>query len=168
LAGGELRKKGALLKNLVMGCAVAALMVLSARSEARPPELKVLKSNSAVAPRGQFGVASWYGPEFQGLPTASGRPFNKEDMTCAHRNLPLGTRVRVTNLLNGRKLELVVTDRGPYVGKRVLDVSMAAAKRLGFMGQGVTPVRIQVLSYPHQHQSLLSQANPQAFTSVTN
>src|SRR5512146_458830 len=114
-----------------MGCAVAALVLLSARSEARPPELKVLKSSSAVASRAQFGVASWYGSEFQGLPTASGQPFNMEGMTCAHKDLPLGTRVRVTNLLNGRKAELEVTDRGPYVGKRVLDVSMAAAKRLG-------------------------------------
>ena len=128
----------------------------------------MLKSNTAVASKAQFGVASWYGPEFQGLPTASGQPFNMEGMTCAHRKLPLGTRVRVTNLLNGRKLELEVTDRGPYVGKRVLDVSMAAAKRLGFMGQGVTPVRIQVLSYPHQHHSLISQASPQAFPSMTN
>jgi rare lipoprotein A len=151
-----------------MGCAVAALMVLSARSEAISPEPEAPKTNSAVAAKTQFGVASWYGPDFQGLPTASGRPFNMEGMTCAHKNLPLGTRVSVTNLLNGRKLELIVTDRGPYVGKRVLDVSMAAAKRLGFMGQGVTPVRILVLSYPHQHPSLISQANPHTFTSVTN
>ncbi len=156
------------MRNLVMGCAVAALVVLSARSEARSPELKVLKLNSSMAAKTQFGVASWYGPEFQGLPTASGQPFNMEGMTCAHKKLPLGTRVRVTNLLNGRKLELEVTDRGPYVGRRVLDVSMAAAKRLGFMGQGVTPVRIQVLSYPHPHHSLISQANPQAFMSQTN
>jgi len=128
----------------------------------------MLKSNSALAAKTQFGVASWYGTEFQGLPTASGRPFNMEGMTCAHRHLPLGTHVKVTNLLNGRKLDLEVTDRGPYVGKRVLDVSMAAAKRLGFMRQGVTPVRIQVLSYPHQHHSLISQANPQAFTPLNN
>lgn len=156
------------MRNLVMGCAVAALVVLSARSEARPPELKMLKSNSAVATKTQFGVASWYGSQFQGLPTASGQPFNMEGMTCAHRRLPLGTRVRVTNLLNGKKLVLEVTDRGPYVGKRVLDVSMGAAKRLGFMQQGLTPVRIQVVSYPHPHHSLLSQANTQAFMSQSN
>lgn len=128
----------------------------------------MLKANSTVAAKTQFGVASWYGPEFQGLPTASGQPFNMQGMTCAHRKLPLGTHVRVTNLLNGRNLVLEVTDRGPFVGKRVLDVSMAAAKRLGFMGQGVTPVRIQVLSYPYQHQSLISQANPQVFMPQPN
>jgi rare lipoprotein A len=151
-----------------MGCAVAALVVLSARSEARPPELKVLRSNSTVAAKTQFGVASWYGLEFQGLPTASGQPFNMEDMTCAHRQLPLGTEIRVTNLLNGRKLVLEVTDRGPWVGNRVLDVSMGAAKRLGFMSQGLTPVRIQVLTYPHPHHSLISQASPKAFASQAN
>ena len=153
------------MRNLVMGCAVAALVVLSARSEARPPELKALRSSSGVAVKAQFGVASWYGPEFQGLPTASGQPFNMEGMTCAHRRLPLGTRVRVTNLLNHRKLVLKVTDRGPYVGNRVLDVSMAAARRLGFMHQGLTPVRIQVVAYPRLNRSLISQTNPTDFMS---
>ena len=151
-----------------MGCAVAALVALSARSEARPPELKVLKSNPSVAARSQIGVASWYGPQFQGLPTASGEPFNMEAMTCAHRKLPLGTRIKVTNLLNARSQVLEVTDRGPYVGKRVLDVSMAAAKRLGFMHAGLTPVQIQVLSYPHPHHSLISQATPKAFAPQAN
>lgn len=84
-----------------------------------------------------------------------------EAMTCAHRKLPLGTRIRVTNLLNAKTLDLKVTDRGPAVPNRVLDVSMAAAKRLGFLNAGLTPVRIQVLSYPHG--SLISQANPKAF-----
>lgn len=154
------------MRNLVVGCAVATLVVLSARSVARPPELKALRSNPALAAKAQFGVASWYGPEFQGLPTASGRPYNMEGLTCAHRKLPLGTRVKVTNLLNGRNLDLEVTDRGPFVGKRVLDVSMAAAKRLGFVGQGLIPVRIQVLSYPGPHPSLISQANPQVLPSV--
>lgn len=149
------------MRNLVMGCAVAALVALSARSEARPPELRMLQSGTTVAARTQFGVASWYGPESQGLPTASGAPFNMEAMTCAHRKLPLGTRIRVTNLLNAKTLDLKVTDRGPAVPNRVLDVSMAAAKRLGFLNAGLTPVRIQVLSYPHG--SLISQANPKAF-----
>jgi rare lipoprotein A len=151
-----------------MGCTLAALVALSAASEARSPELKMLKTTPTVAKNAQFGVASWYGPEFQGLPTASGQPFNMDGMTCAHRKLPLGTHVRVTNLLNGRKLVLEVTDRGPYVGKRVLDVSKAAAKRLGFMNAGLTPVRIQVVSYPHSHHPLLSQADPKALMPSAN
>lgn len=156
------------MRNLIISCAVVTLVMLSARSEARPPELKALRSNAALAAKAQFGVASWYGPEFQGLPMASGQPFNMEGMTCAHRKLPLGTHVKVTNLLNGRKAELEVTDRGPFVGNRVLDVSMAAAKRLGFKGQGLIPVRIQVVSYPHPHTAIISQADPQTFTTLTN
>jgi rare lipoprotein A len=156
------------LRQIVMGCAVAALVALSARSEARSPEIKVLQVKTTVAAKAQFGVASWYGPRFQGLLTASGEPFDMEAMTCAHRKLPLGTRIKVTNLLNARSLVLEVTDRGPWVGDRVLDVSMGAAKRLGFLGAGLTPVRIQVMSYPHSNGTLLSQANPQVLLPQTN
>ena len=155
------------MRSLVMGCAIAALMALSARSEARPPELKVLQqSNPVVATETQVGVASWYGPEFQGQPTASGATFDMEGMTCAHRDLPLGTRIMVTNLRNSRKLILEVTDRGPFVGKRVLDVSMAAAKRLGFLGAGLTPVRIQVISYPDN--TLITQNTADTFVPPAN
>ncbi len=146
------------MRNLVMGCAVAALVALSARSEARAPELKMLQSDSAVASRAQIGVASWYGEDFQGLPTASGEPFDMEEMTCAHRELPLGTWIKVTNLLNARTVVLRVTDRGPSVVSRVLDVSMGAARRLGFLHAGLTPVRIEVVSYPHG--ALISQTTP--------
>jgi peptidoglycan lytic transglycosylase len=89
-----------------------------------------------------------------------------EGMTCAHRHLPLGTRIRVTNLLNARTLILKVTDRGPAVASRVLDVSMGAAKKLGFLGAGLTPVRIQVVSYPQG--TLISQADPKASASPAN
>ncbi|HVB28380.1 MAG TPA: septal ring lytic transglycosylase RlpA family protein [Terriglobia bacterium] len=137
------------MRNLVIGCAVAALVAMSARSEARPPELKMLMASPSSAARSQYGVASWYGQECQGSPTASGALFNMNALTCAHRELPLGTKVKVTNLLNHRTLDLKVTDRGPAVSSRVLDVSMVAAKRLGFLQAGLTPVRIQVLRYPH-------------------
>lgn len=151
-----------------MGCAVAALMALSARSEARSPELKVLQSNTAAGARVQFGVASWYGPEFHGLPTASGHPFDMKALTCAHRKLPLGTLIRVTNLLNARSQVLEVTDRGPWVANRLLDVSMVAAKRLGFMGAGLAPVRVQVVSYPLADASPVSQAAARALTPQAN
>lgn len=151
-----------------MGCAVAALMALSARSEARSPELKVLKSNTTVGAKVQFGVASWYGPEFHGLPTASGHPFDMKALTCAHRKLPLGTLIRVTNLLNARSLVLEVTDRGPWVANRLLDVSMLAAKRLGFMGAGLAPVRLQVVSYPQADASPVTQAAARALMPEAN
>ncbi len=154
------------LRNLVMGCAVVALVALSARSEARPTEQKMLHAPSVVTAQAQLGVASWYGSEFQGLPTASGQPFNMNALTCAHRHLPLGTKIKVTNLLNARSLILKVTDRGPAVASRVLDVSMAAAKRLGFLRAGLTPVRIQVVRYPHG--TLISQANNELLASPAN
>lgn len=151
-----------------MGCAVAALVALSARSEARSPELRVLQSSTTAGAKVQFGVASWYGPEFHGLPTAGGHPFDMKALTCAHRKLPLGTRIKVTNLLNARTLVLEVTDRGPWVANRLLDVSMEAARRLGFMGAGVTPVRIQVVSYPQATGSPSSQAATRALMPQAN
>jgi peptidoglycan lytic transglycosylase len=138
------------MRNLMLGCALAALVALSARSEARPPEVKMMEASSTLATPSQVGVASWYGPECQGNVTASGALFNQDALTCAHRELPLGTKIKVTNLLNQRTLVLKVNDRGPVPHNRVLDVSMGAAKRLGFFRAGVTPIRIQVLSYPHR------------------
>ena len=91
----------------------------------------------------QTGVASWYGDEWQGRITASGKPFDEHKLTAAHRTLPLNTRVRVTNLKTGRSVEVTITDRGPYKDGRVIDLSKAAAKKLGMVKQGLVPVRIQ-------------------------
>jgi peptidoglycan lytic transglycosylase len=90
------------------------------------------------------GIASWYGEHWQGRKTASGTRFDVSKLTAAHRDLPLNTRVRVTNLLNGLSVEVLVNDRGPYVGERVLDLSEAAAKRLGMIKRGLAPVRIEI------------------------
>lgn len=90
-------------------------------------------------------VASWYGSNFHGRRTASGEIFDQERMTAAHKTLPFGTRLRVTNLRNGRSVLVTVTDRGPYVRNRQLDVSLAAARRLGFVGPGTAPVLIEKL-----------------------
>ena len=91
------------------------------------------------------GPASWYGPGFVGNRTASGEAYDSSKLTGAHRSLPFGTRVRVTNQLNGRSVVVRINDRGPYSGGRVLDVSSAAADRLAMKGRGVVPVLIEVL-----------------------
>ncbi len=91
------------------------------------------------------GVASWYGSEGHGGPTASGERFNMYAMTAAHRTLRLGTWVLVTNLNNGKQVVVRINDRGPYVGGRIIDMSYAAASALGFTGSGVTSVRVDVL-----------------------
>lgn len=94
---------------------------------------------------GQVGKASWYGPGFHGKKTASGQRFNQNAMTAAHRRLPLGTKARVTNLKNGKAVEVVINDRGPYKGGRVIDLSRAAAQKLAMVGSGIAPVRVQVV-----------------------
>lgn len=96
----------------------------------------------------QIGVASWYGDHWQGRVTASGKPFDDRKLTAAHRTLPLNTRVRVTNLETGRSVEVTITDRGPYVDGRMIDLSAAAAKKLGMVKEGLVPVRITTVAVP--------------------
>jgi rare lipoprotein A len=93
----------------------------------------------------QFGRASWYGKAFQGQETASGESYNMYDMTCAHRSLPLGSLVRVTNLRNHKSVLVRVNDRGPMPENRVIDLSYAAANFLGFSGRGTAPVRVDLV-----------------------
>ena len=92
----------------------------------------------------QQGEASWYGPGFHGRKTASGKRFNQHALTAAHKKLPLGTVATVTNLDNGKTVEVEINDRGPYVRGRILDVSAAAAERLGMKHDGTSTVRIEV------------------------
>ena len=91
----------------------------------------------------QIGRASWYGGDFNGRQTASGENYDMTDLTCAHRSLPLGTLVRVTNLVNNKSVVVRVNDRGPMLASRVIDLSYAAAHFLGF--NGTTRVRLDVL-----------------------
>jgi rare lipoprotein A len=91
------------------------------------------------------GWASWYGPGFNGNASASGEIFNENAMTAAHRSLPFGTQVQVTNLDNGRSVIVRINDRGPYVGDRVIDLSAGAARILGVVSTGIAPVRLEVL-----------------------
>ena len=91
------------------------------------------------------GIASWYGYPHHGRLTASGRRFNMYELTAAHPTLPLGTRLRVTNLSNGRAVTVTITDRGPFVKRRVIDLSYAAAREIGMIGPGTAPVQLEIL-----------------------
>ena len=93
----------------------------------------------------QTGRASWYGPGFHGRKTSSGERFDMNALTAAHRTLPIPSYARVTNLANGKTIVVRINDRGPFHGKRVLDLSKGAAKALGFIQQGSTNVRIEAL-----------------------
>ena len=116
-----------------------------------PPAVSPVSSDvsaPAPVPEDQVGVASWYGDHWQGRVMASGKPFDDQKLTAAHRTLPLNTQVRVTNLKTGRSVNVTITDRGPYVHGRVIDLSKAAAKRLGIVKKGLVPVEITTLTPP--------------------
>jgi rare lipoprotein A len=91
------------------------------------------------------GTASWYGPGFFGNRTANGEVFRPGTLTAAHRTLPFGTMVRVTNLNNGRSTVVRINDRGPFVGNRVIDLGHGAAQQVGLVSSGLAPVRLEVL-----------------------
>ena len=92
------------------------------------------------------GMASWYGPGFDGASSASGEVFNQDALTAAHRDLPFGTQVRVTNMDNGMSVVVRINDRGPYSGDRIIDLSRGAASVIGLVQSGVAPVKLEVLS----------------------
>ncbi|MEM9482953.1 MAG: septal ring lytic transglycosylase RlpA family protein [Cyanobacteria bacterium P01_F01_bin.116] len=107
---------------------------------APPPAQRVAAVRSSYN-----GMASWYGPGFHGRTSASGESFNQYAMTAAHRTLPFGTQVRVTNLNNGRQVVVRINDRGPYSHGRIIDLSAAAAGAIGLRSAGVGPVQVEVL-----------------------
>jgi rare lipoprotein A len=100
--------------------------------------------NGEVPREFQRGQASWYGPRFNGRRTASGERFDMTEFTAAHRTLPFGTLVRVHSLVNGRDVDVRITDRGPYAGNRIIDLSRAAAEELGMLGMGLKEVVLMV------------------------
>lgn len=107
----------------------------------------------------ETGVASWYGPDFDGKYTANGERFDMNALTAAHRTLPMPSVVEVTNLDNGRSIQLRVNDRGPYARDRILDVSRRAAQMLGFENSGTAHVRVRLLQQPTLQAELLAQKN---------
>lgn len=148
------------MRNLMIGCAVAAVLALSVTSEARGPASSEQRTPLSAVPltRTEIGTASWYGAESPGL-TASGQLYDSSKLTAAHRTLPFNSKIKVTNLRNGRSVILRVNDRGPNFPKRLLDVSEAAAERLGFLRSGKAPVRITIIRYP---KGYVAQAQPLA------
>jgi len=113
-----------------------------------PPELRPAPQPPPAAFGGytEEGAASWYGEPFHGRRASNGEIYNMYKLTAAHRTLPFESIVRVTNLLNGRQTNVRITDRGPFVENRILDLSFAAARDLDMIGRGVVPVRLELLS----------------------
>jgi rare lipoprotein A len=139
------------------GLAVVLTVGITSTNSTQPdaatntPAVKATAASAPVTPAPpkpvhhwyQFGKASWYGQDFQGRQTASGETFNMNDLTCAHKTLPLGSLVRVTNLRNQKSVILRVNDRGPMVEDRIIDLSYAAANLIGM--HGIAKVRLEVI-----------------------
>jgi rare lipoprotein A len=140
-----------LLKGFAPAAALIALLLLLSACAGEPDRAAAGRASGGTnghAPKAvgeAVGVASWYGGKFHGRTTASGEPYDMHAMTAAHPSLPFGTKVRVTNLENGRSVVLRINDRGPFAKRRIIDVSRHAAKHLGFLGTGLARVRVQVI-----------------------
>ena len=108
----------------------------------------IVKNSQEIEKHTKIGVASWYGRRFHGRKTASGTQFNMYSYTAAHRSLPLGTKVRVLNLKNGKNVIVKINDRGPYIKGRMIDLSYAAAKSIDIIEPGLEMVKVEVLALP--------------------
>ncbi len=128
--------------------AMAPALVLLAGCSTATPRASVPAPGPPAEGYEEVGIASWYGAQHHGKRTASGEIFDMNRLTAAHRWLPFGTRLLVTNRDNNRTIELRVNDRGPFVKGRILDVSYAAARQLGALGSGTFAVRLRVIALP--------------------
>ncbi|MEN2994286.1 MAG: septal ring lytic transglycosylase RlpA family protein [Thermodesulfovibrio sp.] len=124
------------LKSLKL-IALTLVMMISCAPAKKPSSFEY------APPEAKKGIASWYGPDFHGKPTASGEIYNMYDYTCAHREYPFGTKLRVVNLQNGKDVICTVNDRGPFIPGRDLDLSYASAKKIGLIGPGTTEVLME-------------------------
>ncbi|HEY0525903.1 MAG TPA: septal ring lytic transglycosylase RlpA family protein [Stellaceae bacterium] len=131
-------------------CAAAAFIVLLSAAVAVPVSARGAAGEAAATkakPKVERGLASWYGSKLHGHKTASGEPMDRQKLTAAHRKLPFGTVVEVTNKRNGRKVYVTITDRGPGKRSRIIDVSPVAAAQLGMKKKGVTPVEVRPATF---------------------
>ena len=137
---------------LAVGCTSAPRY----NSDRKPPKKTATPRKPAPRPKRvpsarvrpgtvKVGIASFYGPDFHGKLTANGEVYDMYGLTAAHKTFPLNTIIRVTNLANGKSLIVRINDRGPYIAGRMLDLSYGAAKKMGFLAQGTTKVRIEVI-----------------------
>ena len=117
-------------------------------SKAKNPKLiSVIKNPKLSYRQSWHGTASYYGKKFHGKKTASGEIYNMHAFTAAHKTLPLGTMVKVTNIANKKSVIVKINDRGPYIQGRIIDLSYAAAKKLDYVGNGTAEVKIKVLKF---------------------
>ena len=142
--------------SLPLACALAGMLLVAGcgrRSAARLPAPARIGSS-------ETGIASWYGVPYHGRPSASGEIFDMEKLTAAHRELPFQTWVEVTNLSNGKRVNVRITDRGPFARGRILDLSRAAARQLDMLRTGTAQVRLKVIPAPVNEPPVNALDNP--------
>jgi rare lipoprotein A len=128
----------------MLGLALAGCARKHPAAAAPPPP----RAGTAEVRDGETGLASWYGHPYHGRPAANGEIYDMEALTAAHRTLPFGTWVHVVNLSNDKTVDVRITDRGPFVENRIIDLSHAAAVAIALIGPGVARVRLDILSVP--------------------
>ena len=119
----------------------------------------ILSLSTTTALAQSKGKASYYGNKFHGRRTSDGSRYHKDSLTCAHRTLPFGTLLKVRNQKNGREVVVKVTDRGPFGPGRIVDLSMAAAREIGMVQQGVVPVEVTRVGHVNESKLLMAQSD---------
>jgi rare lipoprotein A (peptidoglycan hydrolase) len=167
-APGRVAKKAPVIKLVIVSMMAQSCTAISGlsekndqslalpqvRSETNGGEANIQKTNTGPEGRNKKpaakhnlnGTASWYGPKFHGKKTASGEIYDQNKLTAAHKTVPLGSKARVTNLDNGNTVEVEINDRGPFIEGRIIDLSRAAARALGFVESGTAPVRVELIA----------------------
>ncbi len=152
--------------SLLSGCATVEPERKSAKRKLPPGQYEVFGEVYEILPTSfgylEIGVASWYGKKFHGRLTAMGETYDMFEMSAAHKTLPLPTVVKVTNLDNARSIKLRVNDRGPFHDDRLIDLSYAAAKALGFESKGIAPVVVEALDEIN-HPELVAQTRGESY-----
>jgi len=141
------------MRIYLLGFALGVTLVWSPTFKANPSEYGPIQIPER---KHEVGVASWYGETFHGRTTANGEVYDMNGLTAAHRSLPMGTWVQLTNLRNQRSVTVRINDRGPSIINRHIDVSKAAARALGFVGAGLTTVRMELVSSPPKGKPLMA------------
>ena len=144
---------------------ITGLILLAALSSGcgRKKHSSSSPSHTPIAPT-ELGIASWYGHPYHGRQAANGEIYDMEKPTAAHRTLPFGTWVRVTNLANGKTTDVRITDRGPFIAGRIIDVSHAAAREIELIGPGIAQVRLAIISAPAS--AVLAAVQPPALSPI--
>jgi rare lipoprotein A len=131
-------------RSAVLAAALASSMLFANASHAQSAKHET--SEKAAVVKTLSGAASWYGGKFHGRRTANGERYDMNKHTAAHKSLPFGTKVRVTNRINGKSVVVRINDRGPFTGNRIIDLSRGAAGAVDMIGTGIAPVIIEIMS----------------------